>query len=56
MNSATIIEYLRNRLAVVDELVQQQRTADARAACCDLIVEARLLQQQLRIEQGDKNA
>lgn len=54
MNSATILEYLRNRLAAVDELVQQQRTADARSACCELIVEARLLQQQLRIEEGQK--
>lgn len=54
MNSATILEYLRNRLAAVDQMVQQQRTSEARAACCELIVEARLLQQQLRIEEGEK--
>jgi hypothetical protein len=56
MNAETILEYLKNRVATVDQLVQQQRTTDARAACCEIIVEARLLQQQLRLEQGAKNA
>ncbi len=55
MNAETILEYLKNRVAAVDQLVQQQRTTDARAACCDVIAEARILQQQLRLEQGEQH-
>lgn len=51
MNSATILEYLKNRVAVVDMLVQQQRWVEARSACCEIVAEARLLQHQLKIEE-----
>lgn len=53
MNAPTIIEFLRNRVDAVHQLIQQQKLGEARQACCELIADARILQQLLRLKEND---
>jgi hypothetical protein len=53
LTSTQLHQHLRDKVDEILSLIQQQRLSEARGACCEAIAEARILQQQLRIEDSN---